>query len=112
MEIGGIGSSNTDALLCHTNRPAGSGGANSGGHWFAPDGTRVGDPGSTAVPGFERNRVPMLVRLIRSSGMPDEGIYHCNVDDAAETLQTVYVGLYNTGEGMYIHIQKVCSLAH
>ena len=100
VEISDIGSNDTTALLCHTNRPASGG--NSGGHWFAPDGTPVGVVASTIVPGFGRSRGQMIVRLRRSSNTaPDEGIYKCSVDDAAETLQTVYVGLYNTGGGIY-----------
>ena len=100
VQLSDIGSSDTTALLCHTNKPA-SNGANSGGHWFAPDGTAVGIVDSITVPGFGRSRGPMVVRLRRSSNTaPDEGIYKCSVDDAAETLQTVYVGLY-TGGGIY-----------
>ena len=99
VEISDIGSSDTTALLCHTNRPA-----DIGGHWFAPDGDRVGEVGSIGgVPGFQRSRDPMLVRLRRNSGTPDEGIYWCGVNDATDTPQTVYVGLYNSGRGMYIH---------
>ena len=99
VEISDIGISDDDtALLCHTNRPAS--GDTSGGHWFAPDGDRVGIIDSTDVPGFERNRSPMLVRLRRNSGTPNEGIYRCEVNDATETYQTVYVGLYNTGGGI------------
>ena len=108
VEISDIGSSDTTALLCHTNKPAPDG-ANSGGHWFAPDGTIVGGLMSTNVPGFGRNRDPMLVRLRRSnSGTSYEGIYWCDVNDAAETSQTVYVGLYNTGGGMYIITSLLC----
>ena len=98
--ISDIGSSDTTALLCHTNGPPPAGSANSGGDWFAPNGTRVGGLDSTDVPGFERNRYPMLVRLRRNSGTPDEGIYQCIMHDATETPQTVYVGLYNIGEGI------------
>ena len=87
---------NVDALLCITNRPPT--GANSGGNWFAPDRTRVGDV--TPVPGFERNRDPMVVRLLRTTGTAAEGIYYCEVMDNTETEQRVYVGLYNGG-GMY-----------
>ena len=102
MDISDIGSSDTTALLCHTNRPSPPpGSVASGGDWFAPDGTRVGTLGSTDVPGFERNRGPMLVRLRRTSSTPYEGIYRCEVYDATEVPQTVYVGLYNTGRGMY-----------
>ena len=102
MEISDIGSSNTYALLCHTNRPPPPGSITSGGDWFAPDGNRVGSPGSTYVPGFKRNRGPMVVRLRRSSsGTPDEGIYECAIRGQDYTVNTeVYVGLYNTGGGI------------
>ena len=61
MEISVIGSSDTTALLCHTNRPAS--GAISGGNWLALDGTRVGGPCSHDVARLDRNRGPMVVRL-------------------------------------------------
>ena len=103
MEISDVGFSDNTALLCHTNRPAiNSANPNSGEDWFAPDGNRIGSPGNTDVPGFQRTRGPMLVRLRRSSGTPDEGIYQCDVNDATETPQTVFVGLYNTGGGIII----------
>ena len=97
MEIGDIGSiSDNEALLCHTNNHPP---VNSGGDWFASNGDRVG--GFPPVPGFTRNRGPMVVRLGESSGTPpSEGIYRCEIEDADETLQTVYVGLYNAGAGM------------
>ena len=100
--ISDIGTTEGTALLCNTNynhRPTGS--ANNGGNWFAPDGTRVG---SIDVPGFYRNRGPGLVRLIRNyaaTGTPTEGIYRCEVRDDTLTLQTVYVGLYNSGRGWF-----------
>ena len=101
VEISDIGSSDTTALVCHTNRPA-SGGANSGGDWFAPDGTRVGTVGSSDVPGVERSRGPMVVRLRRISGTaPDEGIHRCTIQEQGATSTVkVYVGLYNTGGGV------------
>ena len=43
----------------------------------------------------------MAVTLFRSTyGTADEGIFVCKIKDATETLQTVYVGLYNSGEGI------------
>ena len=39
----------------------------------------------------------MIVRLRRNDRTPEEGIYHCEVEDADMTTQTVYVGLYNSG---------------
>ena len=97
------------ALLCHTNKPAS--GANSGGDWFAPDGTRVN---GNEVPGFTRDRKPMVVRLLRNSasGAPADGMYYCVIEDDALTEQTVYVGLYKSGRGkfkgayIYMYITK------
>ena len=91
-----IGSTDNTALLCHTNGPTSGGSVRD---WFAPDGTTVGNPGSLDVPGFERNRAPMLVRLRRNDGTPEEGIYYCEVEDADDFIQTLYVGLYNNGGG-------------
>ena len=94
-----IGSTNDTALICHTNRP--TSGANSGGDWFGPNGMVVGGL-TNNVPGFRRNRNPMIVRLYRNTATdpPLEGIFHCEVEDDTFTQQTVYVGLYNSGGGM------------
>ena len=94
--ISDIGTAGDDtALLCHTNRPPPTGSSHSGGNWFARDGT-------AAVPGFTRNRGPMVVRLYRNTatGPPAEGIYYCQIQDDTDTLHTVTVGLYNSAEGM------------
>ena len=109
--ISDIGSTNNDsdgtALICITNRIANftvrfSEGTrhHSGGDWHAPDGTIVGDLEESTVPGFERDRRPMMVRLHRNSDPPFEGIYYCVVEDDTFTYQTVYVGLYNRGGGI------------
>ena len=97
--ISDIGSTDNTALLCHTNRPILSGSFSSGGNWFAPDYTRVHE---NDVPGFKRNRGPMVVRLLRNTATdpPAEGIYECVVEDDTSTPQTVYVGLYNSGRGI------------
>ena len=97
--ISDIGSTDNTALLCITNHPPTEGGGrNSGGDWFAPDETRVN---SDDVPGFRRNRDPMVVRLLRNSLTPVEGIYYCVVRDASNIELVVSIGLYyshnNTG---------------
>ena len=103
MIISDIGSVGDDtALLCHTNHPAdtpgGTDGMHSGGDWFAPDGSAVSSSGSSV--GFRRNRGPMVVRLFtRVTGDQVEGIYYCQIEDDANTLQTVYVGLYDADGG-------------
>ena len=105
VEISDIDSTDDSALLCYTNRPATLGNSpnfQSGGDWFAPDGTKIP---SSAVPGFTRTRAAMVVRLKRASGTPPEGIYQCTIDDATLTPQMVYVGLYNTGKGIASALQ-------
>ena len=107
VEISRIGSTDDSALLCHTNFPPPPGSPHSGGDWFAPDGTRVS---GTDVPGFARTRGSMVVRLGEISGTPLEGIYRCEIEDADNTLQTVYVGLYNAGAGRVIPYYATVSL--
>ena len=103
--ISDIGGTDDTALICHTNRindiPSPNG-PNSGGDWFAPDGTQVGNLHTDDVPGFDRNKGPMVVRLHRrtASDPPSEGIYYCVVEDDTFIEQTVYVGLYNSGGGI------------
>ena len=95
MEIGDIGSTNTDALICHTDRPASNGNTNPEGDWFAPD-------GDSNVPGFMVKKAPMIIRLLSGSGAPAQGIYHCSIEVQSDhgMLQSVYVGLYHSGGGM------------
>ena len=95
VDIRDIGFSDNTALLCNTNRP----GTPTSGDWFEPDGTRVN---LMDIPGVTRTRGPMVVRLKRTTGTAPEGIYWCQVEDAASTLQTVYVGLYKTGGGIVL----------
>ena len=101
--ISDIGFDDDTALICNTNRPAAMS-TNSGGDWFTPDGTRVND---TDVPGFRRNRAPMVVRLYRNGDTDplSEGMYQCLVEDDRLIVRTVYVGLYNSGGGIILYIQ-------
>ena len=96
-----IGSTDNTALICHTNRPATlrnyAGDHTSGGEWFAPDQTVVF---STDVPGLRKNRGPGMLRLFRVTGTPTEGIYNCIIEDATYTEQTIFVGIYNSGQGI------------
>ena len=100
-------SSTTTPLICNTNK---SGIPHSGGNWISPTGVTVGYTNTATVPtvpGFVRNRGPMVVRLWRttvSTDSPVEGIYRCEVKDTTEMLQTVYVGLYNDGGGMILFV--------
>ena len=95
MDISDIGSTDADALICHTDRPVSNGNANPGGGWFAPD-------GDDSVPGFRINRAPMIIRLLSGTGNPAQGMYHCLIEARSDQgmFQNVYVGLYHDGEGM------------
>ena len=100
--ISDIGTAGDDtALLCHTSHPSPTGSSNSGGDWVSPDGIRVESSGNT-VPGLRRNKGPMVVRLYRNTATPAEGIYQCQIMDDTDTLQKIYVGLYNDGGGNII----------
>ena len=68
------------------------------GNWISPDGTTVDSSGS--VPGFRTTRGPLIVRLLRTSGTPQQGIYQYVVQNDTAVLYTVHVGLYNSGEGV------------
>ena len=98
--IDDIGSNDPTALLCNTDRGSDSIG-DSGGDWFTPDGTAVGNINNKNVPGFVRNRCSMVVRLLRdiATDPAAEGIYRSSILDADGNNQMVYVGLYNTGNG-------------
>ena len=109
--ISDIGSTDNTSLLCHTNRPATLGTTTrprSGGYWFALDQTEVI---GHDVPGFRRNRGPMVVRLLRNTATdpPAEGIYDCVIQDGTLTSQTVHVGLYDSGGGITVSYHEKVS---
>ena len=76
--------------------------------WFAPDGTRV----NNGVPGlytenhyhyyhYYRNYLVLALEQTYTA-TPQRGIYSCSVDNSALTTRTIYVGLYNNGEGILL----------
>ena len=95
VAISDIGYTDKSALICHTNRPAI--GAHSGGDWYGPNGEKVDHSTGVTVPGFVRNRAPMIVRLKRFYiGSPSHGIYYCVANDSMNTSHTSYVGVYDS----------------
>ena len=102
-----------DALLCLTDQPACCRPPYTGamglaiGNWFFPNGTRV--PSSGSQWGLHRTRGQMLVSLHRRRGRED-GVYRCEIPDAMDVIQTLYVGLYTntTGECMYDTCTAFC----
>ena len=114
MLISDIGYTNDTALLCHTNRLPPGGSTYFGGNWYKPDGTTRVDAVAVPGPGFRRNRGPKVVRLKRrtgtGAGTPSEGIYRCEINDAALKSKTLHVGLYNSGGGNTIIRFLICKI--
>ena len=98
-----------DALLCMTNLTACcrcSEMGNAIGNWYFPNGSRV--PCSESESGFFRSRHQMAVHLQHRRGGA-EGIYRCEIPDAMNVTQTIYIGVYSTKTGEWsILLQWYC----
>ena len=104
-----------DALLCKTNytaccrRPYTDEMGPALGNWYFPNGTRV-----PSVSGMEwdiyRTRGQMVVSMHRRRGGVD-GVYCCEIPDAMNVTQTIYIGVYSASTGkwyVYLHILSYC----
>ena len=93
-----------NALLCMTNQTACCRPPHSAakGNWFFPNGTRVPSRFANATSGersdIYRTRDQMVVRMNRRRG-GEEGIYHCEIPDAMNVTQTIYIGVYSVSTG-------------
>ena len=66
------------------------------GDWFFPNVTRV--PGKNHQWDMYRNRDEMVVRMnCKRDG--EEGIYRCDIPDAMNITQSIYIGVYIAGTG-------------
>ena len=102
-----------DALLCLTeltaccrkefNGAMGSAIAN----WFFPNGTRVSSASNQWD--FYRTRGHMVALLHRRRGGED-GVHRCEISDAMNVIQTIYIGVYTaeTGEQYKNILQWLC----
>ena len=95
-----------DALLCITNQTACCSrnytGSSVLGKWYFPNGTSVPSRTVNVTSGeqwdFFRTRGQMMVRMNRRRGGV-EGIYHCEIPDAMNVTQTIYIGVYSASTG-------------
>ena len=92
---------NDTALLCMTNliacyRPPHTGNEFAQGNWFFPNGTTVSNDSNQWD--FYRTRDEMVAYLNRRRGRED-GIYHCEIPDSTNVIQTIYIGVYTGGTG-------------
>ena len=117
LEYIGVGD---DALLCITNLTAcyqpnvndtGKVVPDSG-NWYFPNGTRVPSNKvnytSREEWEFYRTRGQMVVRMNRRrDGV--EGIYRCEIPDAMNVTQTIYIGVYSASSGEWLCSVLNCS---
>ena len=93
----------SDALFCVTDQPACCRSPYIGvnvpaiGNWYFPNGTRV--VSSSFQWDFQRTRGQSVVLLHRRRG-GDNGIYRCEIPDAMNVTQTIYIGVYTASTGM------------
>ena len=94
-----------DALLCITNQPAFCQTSNTGdvekfvGNWYFPNGTRLpGDTTNGEEWDFFRTRGQMVIRMNRRRGGV-EGIYRCEICNATNVTQAIYIGVYSASSG-------------
>jgi len=66
------------------------------GNWFFPNGTRVSS--ATKQWDFFRTRGQMVVNMHRRRGGVT-GIYHCEIPDAMNVTQAIYIGVYTASTG-------------
>lgn len=100
---GGPGGVNDiEGLLCHTDKIdcCASGqvpGGGTLGHWFFPNGTVVDSRSSNTDAGrteyFFRNRFQSVIRLLRVGNPLETGIFRCEVPDASDVNQSLYVNV-------------------
>ena len=84
------------ALLCTTTYSPCCSSGNPGTQWYLPDGSQVQNNGGLP---YYRNRNPGTVLLHRNLQGTTTGIFHCDILDASGVLQSMFVGIYDSGTG-------------
>ena len=92
-----IGEDNDDALLCVTDYRNCCQSWPDLGNWYSPNGTRV--PSSGNESDFYSTRGHMVVYLHGRTGRGQDGVYHCEIPDALNVTQTIYIGVYTPNSG-------------
>ena len=114
MDIG----TGSAALLCTTTYSPCCSSANRDTQWFFPSGSQV--PNSPYFPYYRtRNNPefgertgPSSVRLNRNPQGTTTGIFRCDIPDASGVLQSMFVGIYNSGTGESCTLSEYSYLVH
>ena len=86
------------ALLCTTTLPGCCTSALQTTQWYFPDGSQVMNNGG--LPYYRtRSTNPRAVRLHRNPQGTTTGIFRCDILDASGVLQSMFVGIYDSGTG-------------
>ena len=88
----------TAALVCTTTYTPCCTSGNPETQWYFPNGSQV--PNNMNLP-YQRNRGPAAgrVNLNRNSESTITGIFRCDIPDANNVTQSLYVGIYDSGTG-------------
>ena len=93
------------ALLCTTTYSPCCTSGNRDTQWFFPNGSQVLNPSQYMMdigdPPYYRTRStdPRALRLNRNPQGSTTGIFRCDIPDASDVLQSMFVGIYNNGTG-------------
>ena len=105
MTLEDIGEGDDNALLCLTNqtaccRPPYTGDTGKAiGNWYFPNGSKLYSSGVSGEKlDFYRTRGQMAIRMNRRRGGV-EGIYRCEIHDAMNVTQTIYIAVYSASSG-------------
>ena len=86
----------TDKVQCCRERDGGA-----IGEWYQPGQTNnpVDGNGRISTEDFSRNRGPSAVLLNRrNAATSPTGLYHCEVPDSGDVIQSLYIRVYNASE--------------
>ena len=93
------------ALLCTTTYSSCCSSGNPETQWFFPNGDRV--EYNVGVPYYNtRSTNPRAVRLNRNSQGTTTGIFRCVIPDASGVLQSMFVGIYDSGTGEFCTLSE------
>ena len=94
IDVDDIGSSEYDALICHTNKSSCCR-MERAGEWYFPNGTILGNKGSNYghISYFYRDRGQGVVRLKRISYPSERGNFKCEIPDSYGYRRTLHINI-------------------